>query len=290
MLLNFTDEQLRQVCRTHIESLEKWARLLLHIVLTKELGSDFIHAKNSDGNYMFKKALVEKADRMMADDPGRFPSPLDTLYLEDIIYLLNRNDIYGLMLPSVKDFYPEGMAELHTFLDRLVPVRNKLSHTNPFSIRDAERAVCYSNDFIDFAKKFFLVNNMGKEFNTPSILKVTDSLGNERISNGNDPNGILSITLIDPNSKQQKRFCKGDRFSISLEMDSSFAPDDYEIKWIYKEGMEILENGRKIIVTIGDKLIGENCSLMCSIISHNTWHRFNDYDHRLLVFFKAIPF
>lgn len=289
MLLNFTDEQLRQVCRTHIESLEKWARLLLGKVLTKEYGADFIHSKNPDGNLNFKKSLVEKADRMIADEPGRFPTPLDTLFLEDIVYLLTRKDIFELMKPTAIDFYPEGKEELRTFLERVIPIRNKLSHTNPFSVRDAERAVCYSNDFTDFVKQYFAKNNMEKEFNIPMILKVTDSLGNEKISDGKEPNGIMSISLTDPTTKEKKVFYKGEQFSVILEMDPSFPEGDYDINWPKMDGVEVHENGKKIIVTIGDNLIGEETSLCCRIVSHNTWHRYNSYDQTLLIRFKAIP-
>lgn len=289
MFLNFTDEQLRQICRTHIESLEKWARLLLGKVLSREYGVDFIHSKNPDGNFKFKKSLVEKADRMMTEEPGRFPSPLDTFFLEDIICLLTRQDIFDLMKPKVIVFYPEGKEEMRTFLERLIPIRNKLSHTNPFSVRDAERSVCYTNDFTDFVKQYFAAINMEKEFNTPSILKVMDSLGNENISDGNEPNGIMSISLADPSTKEKKIFYKGEQFSVTIEMDPSFDESDYDIIWTKKEGVEVHENGKKIIVSIEDNLIGEEIVLLCSIVSHNPWHRYNGYDHRLLVRFKAIP-
>lgn len=287
MYLSLSDGQLRQISRTHIESLEKWARVMLHHALTGKFGPDYIHAKNPDDNYTFKKALVEKADSMMAAEPGRFPTHLDTFYLDELIYLLTRSDVYSLLQPAIGNFYPEGINELRTFLTRLVSIRNKLSHTNPFSLREAEQAVCYSNDFTDAAKQYFVQKNMDKEFNTPNILRITDSLGNEY-----PPKEVIQaihVTLKDPVTGQPKVFFRNDTFSVSLTMDPSFQPSDYEIKWHAKKGVEVLDNGTKINVVIGDELIGESTILSCNVISNNPWHRFRDHDQQLIIAFKALP-
>lgn len=287
MYLNLTDEQLRSLCRTNIEALEKWARLMLHLVLTEKFGADYIHAKNPDGNYKFKTKLVEKADEMIKNEPGRFPTHLDTLFLEELIYMLCHQDVYPLLSPHLKDFYPEGKEELKTFLGRVLSVRNKLSHSNPFSHRDAQRAVCYSNDFIDAVKHYFEQKNMTKEFNVPTIIKVTDSFGNESIPA--DMAETIIYRINDPETKKPKVLYLGDRFSLTLEMDPSFPETDYHLEWLNREGIEILDNGKKINVTIGNKLIGENVLIGCNVVSHNDWHRYGDHDQTLILQFKALP-
>lgn len=287
MYLNLTDEQLRSLCRTNIEALEKWARLMLHLVLTEKFGSDYIHAKNPDGNYKFKTKLVEKADEMIKNEPGRFPTHLDTLFLEELIYMLCHQDVYPLLSPHLKDFYPEGKEELKTFLGRVLSVRNKLSHSNPFSHRDAQRAVCYSNDFIDAVKHFFEQKNMTKEFNVPSIIKVTDSFGNEFIPTTSGE--IFSVTILDPATKKPKVLYVGDKFSVTLEIDPSFADTDYRLEWTKKDGVEIVDGGKKVNVTVGNALVGENTCLVCRVISDKDWHRFGSNDHSLLLQFKALP-
>lgn len=290
MFTKLNDEQLRQICRTNIESLEKWARLFIHFTLSSALGADYFHCKNPDGNYKLKKSIIENADNRMKDEPGRFPTPLDTLFLEDIVYILCHQDFYKpYFSPHLTEFYPEGKDELRTFLNRLISVRNKLSHTNPFSLRDAERAVCYSNDFIDAVKNYFLNSRMEKEFNVPTVIKISDSLGNEYIPKNDSSIGSDLIQLIDPATKQPKIFYLGDSFSVTLEIDPSFPPDEYDINWHKTEGVEILENGRKITVTINNNLIGENSHISSEIVSHEPWHRFRNYDHRIFVKFKALP-
>lgn len=289
MFSNLSDEQIRSICRTNLEALEKWARILLHYVLTDLYGKDYIHTKNADGNYKFRKALVEKTEQMMKDEPGRFPTPLDTLFLDELIYFICNDNVYAQLSSSFQDpdFYPQGKESLRTYLSRLIPIRNKLSHTNPFSYREAQRAVCYSNDFIDAAKQYFEKKSMTKDFNVPSILKISDSFGNESIPSNNPHVAIHNITV--PGSKELKSLHMGEQFSVSLEMDPSFPDTEYQIKWHKTEGVDIQDNGKKIVVTIGYNLIGEKVSLIGSVISNNEWHRFGKYDQLITIDFKAVP-
>lgn len=288
MYYRYSDEELRTICRNHIENFEKWARIFIHNVLSEKIGDNYFHEKGADGNYRMKKAIVEKADKMMADEPLRFPTPLDTLFVEDIIYILCKPDFYrDYFSPYLHDMYPEGNNELRTFLERLIPIRNKLSHTNPFSIREAERCVCYSNDFIDCIKEYYRMAGKDKDFNIPTIIKVNDSLGNEYIIK--DGRAGESLTIIDPATKQKKVFYLGDKFSLNLTLDPSFSEDSYNLIWQQKEGIEILDNGKRINVTITNQLIGESAFAMCKLVTKNEWHRFGGYDQQLFVNFKALP-
>lgn len=286
MFLNLPDEQLRAICRTHIEALEKWMRLMLHLALTEKYGNDYLHVKNADGNYKFKTKLVENADKMKAAEPGRFPTLLDTLFLDDLIYMVCHNDIYSTLSGALRDFYPEGMQETRTFLNRIVPVRNKLSHTNPFSERDAQRAVCYSNDFIDAAKEYFKQKKMTDSFNVPTIIRISDSFGNEMLP----PNAKSFVyELKDPETSQPLTLHHGDKFSVTLEIDPSFNPNDYDLRWDKTEGLEIYDNGKKVTISIGNNLIGEKKLIGCYVISHNDWHRSTGYDQFLVLKFTALP-
>ncbi len=287
MYLNLTDEQLRSICRSHIEALEKWARLILHYVLIDKFGPDYIHVKNPDDNYKFKKSLVTKSDNMIAEEPGRFSTHLDTLFLDELIYMLCHSEVYPLISPYIGNYCPKGVDALRSFLNCLIPIRNKLSHTNPFSYRDAQRAVCYSNDFIEAVKYYFEEKNMTKEFNVPTIIKVTDSFGNEVIPSDNEETVIFRLSA--PSTKNPKVLYLGDQFSLTLEIDPSFQETDYHIDWHGKDGVEVLENGKKINVTINNKLIGENVMISCNIISNNEWHRYGKYDQSFILVFKAVP-
>lgn len=290
MYYNYSDEELRAICRNHIENFEKWARIFIHGILSDKIGEDYFHTKGADGNYLMKKSMVEKADKMIADEPSRFPTPVDTLFVEDIVYLLCKPDFYkDYFSQYLRIMYPDGNSELRTFLERLIPIRNKLSHTNPFSIRDAERCVCYSNDFIDCIKEYYKMKGKDKEFNIPTIIRVTDSLGNEYLIKENDTLTFQSISILDPESKQNKVFYAGEKFSLNLTLDPSFSEDSYTLNWGPQKGIEISENGKRADITITNELIGERNVIWCNLVTTNEWHKYHGYDQQLLFTFKALP-
>ena len=130
---------------------------------------------------------------------------------------------------------------------------------------------------------------MAKEFNIPTVLKVMDSLGNEYLPENKAEVGADVIKIIDPATKQGKVFYSGDKFSVTLEIDPSYPTTDYTINWDKNEGVEILEGGKKINLTIGNELIGEDILIACNVISNHPWHRFNKYDHKIILKFKALP-
>lgn len=288
MYYQFTEDELRAICRTHLESFEKWSRLIVHKILSEKIGKDYFFSTSSDGNYLIKKALIEKANEMMRNEPLRFPKAVDTLFFEDIIYILCKKDFYKDYFSAfLTKMYPEGVNELRTFLNRLIPIRNKLSHTNPFSIRDAEQCVCYCNDFIECVKEYFVMTNQDKDFNIPTIIKVIDSLGNEYLIKEGRAGERLDI--IDPNTNKKKNFFHNDRFSLDLTIDPSFDDSSYTLQWTPKNGMDVLNNGKKISVTITDELIGDEVILWCRLVTKNKWHRYQSYDQQLIVHFKALP-
>ena len=70
--------------------------------------------------------------------------------------------------------------EAKTFLTRIIPIRNKLSHSNPISIREAERAICYSNDFVEGVKEYMKQEGKQNEYNVPKIygIDIEDMINN----------------------------------------------------------------------------------------------------------------
>lgn len=289
MYYKYSIEELRTICRTHIENFERWARIFIHNILTEKLGEDYIHATGKDGNYRIKKDVVKHIDKMMTENPSRFPTPVDALFIEDIVYILCKDDFYrNYFSEYLRVMYPEGNSELRTFLSRLTPIRNKLSHTNPFSIREAEQCVCYSNDFIECIKNYYAMTGQDKEFNVPTIIRANDSLGNEYIiKEDNFP--WVSIEIGNPEREEKQVFYSGEKFSLTLTIDPSFDKNTYTLEWDKSDGVEVVNNGEQINVTITNKLIGERVILTCKLITTNEWHRYSEYDQQLLVRFKALP-
>lgn len=287
MFYEFTEEQLRSFCRTNIESLEKWARLIVDIKLTEKYGNGYFNVTNQNGEPLIKKDIREKATKMLSENPTRFKSEVDTLFLDEILYILCKRELYNACFKDFLDIsYPDGSDEARTFLSRLIPIRNKLSHSNPISIRDAEQCVCYCNDFVSGVKEYF--KNRGDEqmYNVPNAIKLTDSLGNEYSLNKNI--SFQNIQIIDKSTNQLQKFNVGDRYSAWLTLDPSFPENQYIFRWNI-EGGEVISTKSRIDLEISEKLIRERMAIYCTIVSTNSWHRYSGYDQQFAINFQVLP-
>ena len=143
MYHEYTQEELRSYCRSCIESLEIWARRLVHEKMTETFGPNYVDVVRENGQPLIKTEIKNHIREMMAREPDRFKRPVDTLFIDQIIYFLCNQAWYSALFKPALDYaYPQGCAEAREFLSRLVPIRNPLSHSNPISIRQVEQAIC----------------------------------------------------------------------------------------------------------------------------------------------------
>lgn len=284
MYHKYTEEELRANCRTSLESFEIWARRLIHEKMVENYGEAYIDKRFEDGNYLIKKDVREHVHKMLDKEPGRFNRPVDTLFMEHIIYFLCNEIFYrGLFREALKYAYPQGREEVKEFLERLVDIRNALAHGNPISVRQAEKAICYSNDFIDGIKEYEVERGEDKVWNVPRIIRITDSLGNV-FENPTDNSFVLSTIYL-----PQKMYC-GDTYSVSVEIDSSFMESEYDIIWMYEyDVIEGNKNAKKYTITFGEADVGETNTIRCEVISKKNWHKYGRFDCHISVAFTVLP-
>ena len=287
MLYSFSEEEIRSLCRVNIEAFEKWARTIINSELTKNLGVNYFDLELAPNVPVVKKSIRDKTAQMMRSNPQRFHRKIDTLFLDEIIYLLCRNDLYKRFFKDFLDLiYPDGNAEARTYLNRLVPIRNCLSHSNPISIRDAERCICYTNDFIDGVKQYFYDKGEERVFNTPNAIKLNDSLGNEFQLNKDTM--FESICINRTGTTQLHQFHLGERYSAWLTLDPSFTPEQYTIEWHIECGRH-LGNDSRLDIEIAEDMIRERCPIYCTIKSTKSWHRYRGYDQQFAIVFQVLP-
>lgn len=284
MYHDYTEEELRSYCRTCLESLETWARRLIHEKMTQKYGTSYINAKKENGEYIIKNAVRQHIQSMQKKEPDRFHQPVDTLFIDHIIYFLcNQNWYKNLFKEALDHMYPEGHAELRTFLTRLVPIRNALSHGNPISTRQAEQAICYSHDFVEGLKKYYKEKGLEQVWNVPRIIRITDSLGN--VFN-NPVDGLIGWSIFQTKAK----FHCGDSYSVNIEVDSSFAESEYNISWsIDGKNVPEFNDSKKFIITFSEANIAASVFLQCRIISKKSWHKYSGYDCAVTLKMSVLP-
>lgn len=280
MYYNLKEEELRTICRNCIESMELWARRLIHDKMVESYGNNYVDYKNNNGEYIIKKEIREHIHKMISKSDKRFKRYVDTLFLNNLIYFLCNPKFYSNLFKEALDkMYPNGKDEVRTYLNRLINIRNSLSHANPISIREAEQAVCYSNDFIEGIKKYYEEKGMEKIWNVPRIIRVTDSLGNvfDDISEGYEENFFMA----------NHNFRCGDTYRITVEVDSSFSRDEYEIRWNF--GKKEYINKDTLVLKFDERDVSDYASVNCRVISNKNWHKFKYYDSEFYISFSVLP-
>lgn len=284
MYYMYTDEELRSLCRQNIESLEMWARRIIHDQFTQKYGTDFFNYKISNENYLIKKEVREHIQCMLKKGSGRFSRAVDTLFFEHIIYFLCNPAFYRDLFKAVLKYaYPQGLEEAREFLERLIPIRNALSHSNPISVRQAEQAICYSHDFIEGIKEYYKEKGLEQVWTIPRILKIKDSLGNV-YDNPTDKNAGGSI--FQP--LQEIRY--GDTYSVNIDIDSSFSTDEYDIIW-KNQNIQINEfnNCKNFVITFKEVDVSQIHTIRCIVKSHKPWHKYQFYDCEITLMFPVLP-
>lgn len=283
MYHEYTQEELRSYCRINIETLEIWARRLIHEQMVSKYGENYIETKLGE-EFLVKKDIRNHIKSMMNKEPDRFKRPVDTLFIDQIIYFLCNPKWYQELFKQALDYaYPQGKDEAREFLNRLVPIRNPLSHSNPISIYQVEQAICYSHDFIEGLKQYYKEKGEEQVWNVPRIIKVKDSFGN---SFENTVDGILGQTTFDVSNEIH---CY-DTYSVEVEIDSSFNPSDYTIKWIFNgKVLTEFESCNKFTLKFDVTDVAKKTYICCEVISKKEWHKYRTFDSRIAVGFTVMP-
>ena len=284
MYHEYTQEELRAYCRSCIESLEVWARRLIHEKMTEKFGEEYIAKTLPGGAFLIKKEIREHIFKMQTQNPGRFSRPVDTLFIDQVIYFLCKKEWYDLIFKEALDFaYPQGCEEAREFLSRLVPIRNSLSHSNSISIRQVEQAICYSHDFVEGLKRYYREKGEEQVYNVPRIIRVSDSLGN--VFDVNNETSRLGVYFSVP-----QKFNCGDKYSVEIEIDSSFSEDEYNIRW-ETTNHDTKKNAdcTKFTIELLPQDVGMSTFIECIVTQKKEWHRFGSHDSRIVLSLIVLP-
>lgn len=284
MYHDYTQDELRAYCRSCIETVETWARRLVHEKMSDTYGPDYLNAKLNNGEPLVKADIRKHVQKMMDKEPDRFKRPVDTFFIDQIIYFLCNQKWYKDLFKEAMDYaYPQGCAEAREFLMRLVPIRNPLSHSNPISIRQVEQVICYSHDFVDGLKEYYRDRGEEQLWNVPKIIKVKDSLGNVFESLVEDM--AIGAHAIVP----QKLQC-GEKYSVEVEIDTSFGPEEYNIKWsMGRKNTASFNDKTMFVVDLAPQDVGQTTIISCKVTQKKEWHKFGNHDSCVNIHLTVLP-
>lgn len=277
-------DNIREMSKNQIEIFEHWSRRLINDFFKKDYGDDYLDAMVTEEQPLIKSDIRKRIRGRKASDPGRFPRDIDAILLEDIMYFFTRDDLYRKYFKNVFEPSYSGQAELRRIMKRLVDIRNKLSHGNHISIREAEQVLCYTNDFIDAYKLYYLKEGREKDFNVPVFLSLSDSQGNNVYRKKIE--GVWEVWNVRKEDKERMpeyysdaiitRHRSGEEYCIELNVDNVFSPDSYKVEWYiemhYKKIMT--GNGKGINIKFTNDMVSSAPEIVAKLVTDKTWHRF----------------
>ena len=287
-LINLTEIELRDLSRHHIDSFENWSRRLIDETFKTHYGNDYFNYKIRADQPLVRSEIKRRIEQRMADNPGRFPRKIDAILMEDIEYFLCRDDLYDRHFKAILEPFYSGIAEVRKVLDRLIPIRNKLSHGNTISIHEAEQCICYTDDFIAVFKQYYSTIGKEQDYNVPVFLRIKDSLGNDFIRENTQNEWELRFYGITAPKIQLR---SGERYKIWVEVDSSFDCSFYEVKWIVKQSYttEIKRGtGNVIDFTLTNKNVSYMPEIYITLTTKRDWHRFRNVDDFIRLRYESV--
>ncbi|MEL7661942.1 hypothetical protein [Acetobacterium wieringae] len=289
MYSNIGIDEIRVTCRRQLESFEFWARRFIHQQLNNVYGENYFYQKYPDGNNLIKKSLQDEVKERMDTNPDRYTRPVDALLFNDIIDILYNGELYKTLFKKALDsVYSCGREELKSVLNRLIPVRNNLSHANPISIRQAEQVICYTNDFIEAIRLFYKKENLSMSYNVPQIIKIVDSFGEECYRENFTETATGAIWSFKGRNNFELR--PGEFYKVDIEIDPTFNNDEYDIIWkVQQTEISEYKNKKYIEFEVTEKQVAQIFQFNCTIVSKKSWHKYLHYDDNLSIWVRVLP-
>jgi hypothetical protein len=279
------ESDLREHCKRSIEALELWLRRLIDDKLTAAWGANYLDAVKQDGSRVIRAELGRKLHERQSFEPRRFPRPIDSALIEEEISIICNPSLFAEHFSdALMAVFPQGADVARTFLQRLVMPRNALYHANPVSVHDAHRILCYTMDVIEGLKKYYVRLNLSHLFNVPTIVRISDSLGQVVQRSGDADRSVIDYS----NDVNAYLRC-GDTLSVEVDVDPTFAPNAYEIVWLISNIGGPTITGRKFQLTLTERYVSSRFCAVCRVISKQTWHKFGTHDDQVDIAYKVLP-
>lgn len=262
-----TESERKDLARRYLDAAEGWLRRLIDSKLTKWFGINYLAADETGGCRAISKDIRRQINGRFESDRLRFPRLIDAADLGHAITIVLHPQLYpGNFREAFRGAFPDGPAEARTFLNRLQEIRNKLAHGGTCSERDFERAVCYSNDLIDSIKQHFKEQNMERQFNVPTFIRVVDNRGNDfHLTSG--PNDHMHF--IDVRQRGNGDLYVGEELVLEAEVDPNFS--GYTLDWMTFSGDA--GQGSPMRLQIAVKHVGLELIVRFNVRSSEQWHR-----------------
>lgn len=278
-MIRFSETEIRNSAKETMESLEHWSRRIINDKLVERYGKEYFDYKFENGEGLIKNDILKTISDRMRDNPKRFPRKIDAILMEDIAYFLCKDTFYNELFKGILENNFSGKEEVRNRIEVLKNIRNKLYHGNPISYREAEQAICYSHDFIDCYKAYYVRIGKEQEYNVPFFIKVEDSWGR---CGYRDETKTEKLSLPYNNEKLRP----GELYKVWVEVDANFPEDFYEITWWMND--KLVATGKEYVFIPTVDMVASLQFVYCSLKTKRAWHKYRTSDDGFSIFIGEV--
>lgn len=272
MLSNLSEAELRSLCNEQVEILENWLRKLIDEMLTESYGDYFSYVRMDGSNLISKSKILRSVEARKKENPEKYPRMIDAVSLSNAIEIICHPDLYNPHFKKpLQTAFPLGKEMALTILRRILDPKHRLANNFSIHQRHVEQVICYSGDVIDSLKEYYSNRTKSNEFQVPQISKVTDPLGKVFTREQCLNYGGGAIGLARDNDPEYS-LKPGDTLTLSVEMDSSYPADEYELSWHISNG-PLLGFGTHLELKIEESHISPGLLILCKVVSNKSWHK-----------------
>jgi len=288
-LYSIRGSELRDHCKRAIEGLELWLRRLIDDKLSAAYGGNYLDATKPDGGRVIRGELARTLTERQSNEPKRYSRRIDAALLDEEISIICNPALYETHFEdALKPSFPLGAESARVILERLIPPRNALYHANPLSVHDAHRVLCYTLDVIEALKDYYAKQNMAQQYNVPTVIRVTDSLGHVvYLSTANRHPG--GFAMIDYSNDASAYLRCGDTLSIDVEVDPTFDPKEYEVEWLIANVGGPKIPGPKFHLLLTEHYVSTRFCAVCRVTSNKSWHKLGNSDDQIDIAYRVLP-
>jgi hypothetical protein len=144
-------------------------------------------------------------------------------------------------------------------------------------------------DITEALKAYYARANMGQQFNVPTVVRISDSLGHVvHLSSSN--RGSQGHAMMDYSNDPSVLLRCGETIALEADVDPTFDPKDYKIRWQVANisGGERME-GRKFVLVLTERHVSTRFCVVCTVTSHELWHKLGSSDDQIDIAYRVLP-
>ena len=275
-------DDVRASCRKKLDSCELWLKRIVHDQLKAVFGISYLDA-TLNGKELFNAKTRNTIVNRLSNNDFAEQRAVDGMTFGEIADIICNGEVFDRYFADCfTDSSPYCYPFIRIILRRINKIRHDLAHTRQISLHDAERILCYCDDIILSISTYYRKCGMEREFNAPTFIRFSDSLGNDIYLHSSKRHLDFHSSSI---------LYIGQTIRLEVEVDTFFDPSTYTIDWIVNN----ITNGERGIgysftLVLTHRHVNEYFTVSAILASNELWHRHGNFDAMLSISYKVLPF